>query len=149
MPKLTKTELTDFLATDVICRLGCLDDDGHPYVVPCWFQYADGGFYIIPRERSVWANYLQGDGRVSLCIDVDSGRRVLVKGIAACLETPNTGGRWVEIGREMAFRYRGEAGLAYLEQSLNEPRWLFFVKPTEMKTWAGAGWAKRYKHYDW
>ena len=145
MPKLTDTELTDFLASDVICRLACLDETGHPYVVPCWFQYAEGGFYIIPRQRSAWAKHLQHDGRVSLCIDADSGRRVLVKGVAELLEEPNTGGRWVEIGREMAYRYRGQAGLAYLEQTLNEPRWLFFVRPEQITTWAGPGWAKRYK----
>ena len=149
MARMTEAELNTFLATDILCRLGCLDDQGHPYVIPCWFQYADGGFYIIPRARSAWAKYLQQDGRVSLCIDAETGQRALVQGQADLLEEPNVGGRWVEIAREMAYRYRGEAGLAYLERTLNEPRWLFFVKPTEITTWQGAGWAEKYKHYEW
>jgi hypothetical protein len=149
MSGLSQSELDAFLSTDVLCRLGCLDEEGAPYVAPCWFQYADGGFYIIPRARSAWARYLERDGRVSLCIDAESGRRVLVKGVAELLEEPNTGGRWVAIGREMAFRYRGEAGLAYLNRTLNEPRWLFFVRPTQVTTWSGRGWAQKYKHYDW
>lgn len=149
MPHLTDQELTAFLATDVICRLGCLDDHGHPYVVPCWFQYADDGFYIIPRSRSKWATYLQQSNQVSLCIDSDAGTRVQIKGTAELLETPNIGGRWVEIAKEMAYRYRGEAGLIYLEQTINEPRWLFFVKPVHTVSWQGGGWAKRYKHSDW
>jgi len=149
MTGMNETDLKAFLSTDVLCRLGCLDDEGHPYVIPCWFQYADGGFYIIPRERSAWARYLQRDNRVSLCIDADTGQRALVKGTAELIERPNTGGRWVEIGREMARRYRGEAGLAYLDRTLNEPRWLFFVKPAQITTWQGSGWAQKYKHYQW
>ena len=38
--------------------------------------------------------------------------------------------------------------LNYLEKTLNEPRWLFFVEPAETVSSTG-GWAKRYKHYDW
>jgi len=33
--------------------------------------------------------------------------------------------------------------------TLNEPRWLLFVKPITMKTWQGVNWAKKYKHSDW
>jgi hypothetical protein len=149
MTGMNQAELAAFLASDVLCRLGCLDDEGHPYVVPCWFHYADGGFYIIPRARSVWAKYLQRDGRVFLSIDAESGQRALVKGRAELLEEPNIGGRWVEIGREMAFRYRGQPGLAYLERTLNEPRWLFFVTPGQITTWQGSDWAQKYKHYEW
>ena len=149
MPRMTEAELQTFFSSDILCRLGCLDDQGHPYVVPCWFQYAAGGFYIIPRARSVWAKYLQQDGRVSLCIDAETGQRALIIGGAEIIEEPNTGGRWVEIAREMAFRYRGQAGLTYLEQSLDEPRWLFFIKPAKIITWQGGGWAQKYKHYEW
>ena len=149
MPSMNQAQLNAFLNTDAICRLGCLDDDGYPYVVPCWFQYADDGFYIIPRARSAWAAYMQRDSRVSLCIDTEEGARVLVKGMAELIEEPNVGGRWVVIAQEMAFRYRGEAGLTYLDASLNEPRWLFFVRPAQITSWAGGGWAEKYKHYEW
>ena len=149
MARMNEAELDAFLATGIICRLGCLDDEGHPYVVPCWFHYADGGFYIIPRERSAWANYLARDGRVSLCIDAETGDRVLVRGQATVAERPNVGGRWVAIAREMVLRYRGEEGLAYLEATINEPRWLFFVAPTQITSWTGGGWAQKYKHYQW
>jgi nitroimidazol reductase NimA-like FMN-containing flavoprotein (pyridoxamine 5'-phosphate oxidase superfamily) len=145
-------ERAAFLAKGVICRLACLDDEHHPYVVPVWFEYADGGFYIIPRARSAWAAYLQRDGRVSLCIDAppeDPGARVLVKGFAEVIETPNVRGRWVAIAHDMAIRYMGtEEGPRYLETTLAEPRWLFFVRPQRMTDWVG-GWAAKYKHGDW
>jgi nitroimidazol reductase NimA-like FMN-containing flavoprotein (pyridoxamine 5'-phosphate oxidase superfamily) len=147
---LSEEELEEFLGSDVICRLGVLDDEGWPYVVPVWFQYKDGGFYIIPRERSVWAGYLERDPRVFLTID-EGGRqrKVLVKGKAELVERPNVGGKWVEIAREMSYRYLGPNGPKYLEPTLPEPRWLFFVRPVDMRTWQGTDWAKRYKHADW
>src|ERR1700730_8247395 len=142
--RMTAEERAEILGLGITCRLGCLDDDGHPYVVPVWFQYADGGFYIIARERSVWAGYLERDGRVSLCIDGvpdQPNTRILVKGIAETLERPNVGGRWVPIAREMSVRYAGaEKGLTSLEATLGEPRWLFFVRPLRMTDWVG-GWA--------
>jgi nitroimidazol reductase NimA-like FMN-containing flavoprotein (pyridoxamine 5'-phosphate oxidase superfamily) len=144
---MTQEEMETFLKGDPLCRLGCLDDEGWPYVVPVWYQYADGGYYIIPRERSAWAGYLKRDDRVFLAIDqVRPQLKVMVKGRAELLEEPNVGGRWVEIAREMSYRYLGEHGPEYLVPSLNEPRWLFFVRPLQTTTWAGVLWAKRYKH---
>src|ERR1700722_19945908 len=67
--KMTEEEMAGFLSGNPFCRIGCLDDDGWPYVVPCWFEYSDGGFYIVPRARSAWASYIQRDGRS------DSSRR--------------------------------------------------------------------------
>jgi nitroimidazol reductase NimA-like FMN-containing flavoprotein (pyridoxamine 5'-phosphate oxidase superfamily) len=147
---LTEDELQEFLSTDVLCRLGVLDDEGWPYVVPVWFLYKDGGFYIVPRERSVWAKYMQRDPRVFLAID-EAGRqrKVMCKGRAKLLEEPNVGGKWVEVAEEMSYRYLGPNGPKYLQPTIEEPRWLFFVEPVDMKSWQGVDWAKRYKHADW
>jgi nitroimidazol reductase NimA-like FMN-containing flavoprotein (pyridoxamine 5'-phosphate oxidase superfamily) len=149
--RMSPEEIAEFLAGDPICRLGCLDADGWPYVIPCWFEYSDGGFYIIPRARSAWAGYIQRNPRVSLCIDDSTcyNRRVLVRGEASVLEEPNLGGRWAEIARRMSLRYLGELGPKYLEPTLVEPRWLLFVRPLHMTTWQGVDWAPRYKHADW
>lgn len=148
--RLTEVEMEEFLATDVLCRLAVLDADGWPYIVPVWFQYKDGGFYIIPRERSVWADYMKNDPRVYLTMD-ETGRqrKVMVKGEAQLIEEPNIGGKWVEIAKEMSYRYLGPNGPLYVEPTLTEPRWLFFVKPVKITTWQGVDWAKKYKHSDW
>jgi nitroimidazol reductase NimA-like FMN-containing flavoprotein (pyridoxamine 5'-phosphate oxidase superfamily) len=42
--KMTEEEMAQFLSGNPFCRIGCLNDDGWPYVVPCWFEYNDGGF---------------------------------------------------------------------------------------------------------
>lgn len=148
--KLSPDELAAFLAEGVVARLACLDHDGWPYVVPVWFHYADGGFYLVPRERSAWAEYLRTDRRVAITID-ETGRqrKVTIKGEAELLEEPNIGGRWVAIATQMSYRYLGEHGPDYLVPTLNEPRWLFFVRPLSIRTWQGVDWAKRYKHAEW
>ena len=149
--RMDQAEIDAFLQEGRVCRLACLDDEGWPYVVPVWFHHADGGFYVIPRERSVWAGYLARDGRVSLAIDEEAApyRKVIVRGRAEVLETPNVGGRWVQIAKEMSYRYLGEHGPDYLGPTMNEPRWLIFVRPERVTTWQGVDWAKRYKHYAW
>ncbi|MDQ3467327.1 MAG: pyridoxamine 5'-phosphate oxidase family protein [Chloroflexota bacterium] len=149
--KMSQETFQAFMREGIVCRLACLDESGWPYVVPVWFHYADGGFYIVPRERSTWARYLQADSRAALTID-DVGapyRKVSVQGRAEVVEEPNVGGRWVEIATEMSYRYLGEHGPDYLVPTLNEPRWLFFVRPEKIRTWQGVDWAKRYKHSDW
>ena len=149
--KLNQEELDAFLAGGNVARLACLDDSGWPYVVPTWYQYADGGFYIIPRARSAWARFMKDDPRVSLSIDSDGAPYVKIQahGEAELLEEPNVGGRWVEIANEMSLRYLGENGPKYLVPTLNEPRWLFFVKPKKLSSWQGTDWARRYKHTNW
>jgi PPOX class probable F420-dependent enzyme len=150
MSAMNESEVATFLAQPIICRLGCLDDDGAPYVVPTWFEYADGGFYLVPRARADWARYLERDGRVFLCIDAPEPpyARILVTGSATVVERPNVGGRWVALGQRMAERYRGQAGLEYIERTRAEPRWLFFVRPERITSSKG-GWATRYKHSQW
>ena len=148
--KMNQEDIEAFFQTDVVCRLGCHDDEGWPYVVPTWFQYKDGGYYVIPRERSAWARFLKTDPRCYLLMDESgSQRKVLVKGEASVVEEPNVGGKWVPIAEEMSVRYLGPNGPKYLEPTLNEPRWLFFVKPLKTLTWQGVDWPARYKHSEW
>lgn len=146
--RMSDPEVAAYLAGRPIGKLGCLDEEGWPYVVPVWIDYAEGGYYVIPRERSVWARYLQRDRRAYLCIDEADPpyRKILVKGEARIIEEPNVGGRWVGIARRMSLRYLGEHGPEYLEPTLGEPRWLIFITPVKTMTWQGVEWHRRYKH---
>lgn len=147
--RLSEQEMISFLGEGQLGRLGVLDENGWPYVVPVWFEYSDGGYYIIPRARSRWAEYIRRDKRVSLCIDDPAMRKVMVQGEADVIETPNVGGRWVEIAKRMSLRYLGEHGPDYLVPTLDEPRWLLFIRPLETTTWQGVDWATKYKHSRW
>lgn len=144
-----RDELDAFLAEGVVCRLAVLDEQGWPYVVPAWFEWdpAEEIFWIVPREKSAWARYMARDPRVALTIDTPTPpyRKVSAQGRAEVVEEPNIGGRWVEIANRMSTRYLGEHGPDYLVPTLDQPRWLFRIRPTRLVTWQGVDWHPRYK----
>jgi PPOX class probable F420-dependent enzyme len=144
---MSPAELQSFLTAPWNARVGCLDDDGAPYVVPVWYEWDGQDFWLVPRARSAWARYLQRDGRVCLCVDQDTPphHRVLVKGRAEIVEQPNVGGAWVPIAERMAARYLGpDGGPRYLVPTLDRPRWLIRIRPDTLTSWAGGGWHPRY-----
>jgi hypothetical protein len=144
--RLNEAEVTEFLAEPQLARLACLDDEGWPYVVPCWQEWDCDSFWVIPREKSAWARYLAGDPRCAITVDETGGQRKVVAQCSAhMVEEPNVGGRWVPIAERMSLRYLGENGPKYLEPTLDKPRWLFRLDPVNLQTWQGVDWAARYK----
>lgn len=142
---MSEEEVEAFLARGMMMRLACLEPDGHPYIAVCWHEWRDGAFWVVPRQRSRWAECLRDDPRVSYVVDdPQSLEKVWGKGLAELVEEPNVGGRWVAVAERMAVRYLGPNGPSYLVPTLGQPRWLFSIRPTELKTWQGVGWARRY-----
>jgi general stress protein 26 len=142
-------EMDKFLGGDTLCRLAVLDENGWPYVQPVWHQWepGEGVFWIVARKKSAWAAYMSKDGRVALTIDGETRpyRKVALQGKAEAVETPCVGGQWVEIAQKMATRYLGEHGPDYIVPTLNQPRWLFKITPTNLITWQGVEWHKKYR----
>lgn len=142
---MTADEMEEFLELGVNMYLACLKPDGSPYVTVCWHEWRDGYFWVIPRQRSAWAELLAQDPRVSFVIEQPKTLgKVIGEGRAELVESPNVGGQWVPIATRMTYRYLGENGPKYLEPTLHQPRWLFKIKPENMKTWQGVGWAPKY-----
>jgi nitroimidazol reductase NimA-like FMN-containing flavoprotein (pyridoxamine 5'-phosphate oxidase superfamily) len=142
-------EVDAFLAEDHLSRLAVLDDRGWPYVQPIWFQWdpSERVFWIVARKKSAWAHFIVNDARVAMTVDGNTRpyKKITVQGTAELVETPNIGGRWVEIARKMALRYLGEHGPDYIVPTLDKPRWLFKINPEVMTTWQGVDWHPRYK----
>jgi hypothetical protein len=144
--QLDREELDSFLAEGRIARLACIDEEGWPYVVPCWQEWDGEGFWVIPRKKSAWAGYLRQEPRCAITVDEDGTlRKVIAQCTAKLVEEPNVGGRWVAIAERMSLRYLGENGPKYLEPTLDKPRWLFYLEPHRLWTWQGVDWARRYK----
>lgn len=144
--RLDEAEISAFLAEPQIVRLACLDNEGWPYVVPCWQEWDGSSFWVVPREKSAWARYLANDSRCAITVDEAAGqRKVAAQCTAYMVEEPNVGGIWVPIAERMSTRYLGENGLKYLEPTLDQPRWLFRLDPVNLQTWQGVEWAARYK----
>jgi Pyridoxamine 5'-phosphate oxidase len=142
---MTPEEVEEFLGGDINMYLACLAPDGSPYITVCWHEWRDGAFWVIPRQRSRWAEYLAENPHVSFVVEQPKTLgKVLGRGEAELIERPNIGGQWVPIATRMSYRYLGENGPKYLEPTLKQPRWLFRIKPTGLETWQGVGWARRY-----
>jgi nitroimidazol reductase NimA-like FMN-containing flavoprotein (pyridoxamine 5'-phosphate oxidase superfamily) len=144
--RLDLEEIAKFLEEPRIARLACIDDDGWAYVVPCWHEWDGASFWVIPREKSAWARYLEREPRCAITVDEDGAqRKVIAQCRAHLVEEPNVGGAWVPIAERMSLRYLGENGPKYLQPTLDKPRWLFRLEPVKMQTWQGQDWAGRYK----
>ncbi len=142
---LQKGELDAFLGEGHLMRLACVDDGGWPYVIPCWHEWEGGAWWVIPREQSVWAAYLEREPKCAVSVDEPGRqRRVTAQCLADLIERPNLDGRWLPIAERMALRYLGKNGPKYLVPTLGKPRWLFKLRPVRLSTWQGVGWAARY-----
>jgi nitroimidazol reductase NimA-like FMN-containing flavoprotein (pyridoxamine 5'-phosphate oxidase superfamily) len=142
---MTEEEMDTFLQYGVTMHLACVKPDGSPYMTVCWHEWRDGSFWVVPRQRSEWARHLKNDPRVSFVVDHDTTlEKVWGEGLAELVEEPNVGGKWVEVAERMSVRYLGENGPTYLVPTMKQPRWLFRITPTTIKTWQGVGWARRY-----
>ncbi len=159
MGKMSQSEIDAFLAEPWLARVACLDDQGWPYVVPCWYQWDGAALWLVPRAKSAWAGFLEANPRCAVTIDESSSadeeatdgavqRRFLAQCEAAIVERPNVGGQWVEVARAMAVRYYGANGPAYLEPTMTWKRWLVRLDPVSIQTWQGISWPKRYLEGD-
>lgn len=140
-------EVSAFLDEPHIARLACLDDEGWPYVVPCWQEWDGASFWVIPRARSAWAAHLKRDPRCAITVDeAGTQRKVIAKCRAHLVEEAVAGAdcAWVPIATRMSVRYLGEHGPDYLGPTLDKPRWLFRLEPVSVTTWQGNDWAKKY-----
>ena len=98
----------------------------------------NGCFWVIPRARSKWAEYLKNDPRCSWVIDDDQTmEKIICEGVAELVEENVVEGKWVGIADKMAVRYLGPDGPTYLVPTLNQPRWLFRLRPTKLRSCKG------------
>ncbi|MFQ5872668.1 MAG: pyridoxamine 5'-phosphate oxidase family protein [Dehalococcoidia bacterium] len=80
---MSKEETVSFLEEATVMRLGTIDREGWPYVVPLSFDYRDGKVYFHhTSEESHLTSCLEASPRV--CIEVDESGPVLSYGDTAC-----------------------------------------------------------------
>jgi hypothetical protein len=116
--RMADDEREAFLAQGRVMRIACLQPDGSPYITVCWHDWHDGYFWLVPRQRSHWAQLLENDGRLSFVIDDEkSMEKVIGEGVAELVEEANVGGQWVEVATRMSLRYLGPDGPTYAQSA--------------------------------
>ena len=58
-----------FLKEQKILRLATIDQNGFPHIVPVWYKYTSGKFYIGTNTRTKKAKNLKKKKKVSFCVD--------------------------------------------------------------------------------
>ena len=143
-----------------LVRIGTVEPDGAPLVVPAWFIVEDGVFMVTPRERSSWYANLRADPRVCFTVDESAGpyRKVVLRGSVRALFPLGHDDEWRDVYRRITMRYvPPEWGEAYLADTRDEPRALLGLTVSEatVTTWRMparpgedplAVWAPRYYH---
>lgn len=158
MPKMTSIEIAAYLdAPGRLVRIGTVDEDGLPLVVPTWFVVEDGVLMVTPRERSGWFANLRRSPKGCFTVDGD-GCQVVVRGMCKTIHDLGHDHEWRDAYRRVTLRYLPEAAAdAYLTDTWDEPRallgialddaqvttWRFPMKPGE--DWLDV-WAPRYYH---
>ncbi len=160
MPRLTPAEIDAFLSEPGhLMRVGTVDADGFPRVVPIWFIRSGDDLLFTPRGPSVFLANIRRDSRVGLSIDEDPlpYRKLTVRGVARIEHEPGADDAWRDLYRSIAKRYVDEeAADAYVDGTIDQPRALIAVSmtaaPNTVTTWRmpvgdedGTGiWHRRY-----
>ena len=102
MPQLTSARSDAFLdEPGHLLRVGTVDDDGFPRVVPIWFIRRDDEILFTPRGPSVFLANIRRDPRVGLSIDEDPlpYRKVTVRGTARIVHDVGNDDEWRDLYR--------------------------------------------------
>jgi nitroimidazol reductase NimA-like FMN-containing flavoprotein (pyridoxamine 5'-phosphate oxidase superfamily) len=161
MPKMKTAEADAFLSErGHLLRLGTVDVDNMPSVVPIWFLHRDDKIWFTPRAKSEWFDHLRHNPNVCCTIDesVGSMRKLIARGQAQFVHDVGNDDEWRDIYREITTRYVPERFAdAYLTDTHDEPRglWALDLADARVETWrmpTGEGedslavWAPKYYH---
>lgn len=68
--QLDEDEIEAVLALDVPARLATLDREGFPHIMPLWFVWEGGAFFMTSIVDRPHLRRLARDPRAGLCVDV-------------------------------------------------------------------------------
>lgn len=58
-----------FLKSQKILRLATIDPSGDPHIVPVWYMYTNGKFYIGTNTKTQKAKNIKKNSKISFCVD--------------------------------------------------------------------------------
>jgi PPOX class probable F420-dependent enzyme len=160
---MTPPQIEEFLAQPgQLMRLGTVDADGTPRVVPTWFLHTDGRLWFTPRERSAFLANVRRDPRIGISIDEEPHpyRKVTIQGTASLVHDVGADDLWRDLYRAIVIRYitSQAAAEAYVQDTIDQPRALYSLDLSQARvtTWRNpmddeqlsTMWARRYYRAD-
>ena len=135
MPEMSKDEIRNFLLQGTFTgKLGTINKNGAPHVVPIWFTLDDEDNIIFNTgSKSIKAQNILRDNRVRLCVDDQTPLYsfVTIDGIAEIISNkPNELFKWAKI---IAARYMGnDKAEEYGRRNSSKEELLIKIKPTKV-----------------
>ena len=134
MGKLTMSdaEVDAFLTTERVMRLATLDDDGWPAVVPVWFVWHEGAFWVWNLTRAKRTARLEAGTRASFVVD-GGDDYVELRGVSGRLDYAFVADDEVPLTVRSAFSHKYFGSDHPLEPA-DHHRWLRF-QPLAPASW--------------
>lgn len=135
MSEMTKDEIKKFLLQGTFTgKLGTINKDGTPHVVPIWYTVDEEDKIIFNTgDKSVKAENIRRDNRVRLCVDDQTPlfSFVTIDGIAELISSePSELYKWAKI---IAARYMGnDMSEVYGRRNSAEGELLIKIKPVRV-----------------
>ncbi len=136
---LTQQEIVDLTSLAIPAHLATLDPAGFPRIIPIWFLWEDGIFYLSSGPQSRHVQDLVRDPRAGLCITVEESqtetgyrpfRQIMVRGKASV--QPDTDASWA---RKLIGKYiPGEAGVRRAKLEAGKPHVVIVLRPERFLT---------------
>ncbi len=137
--RLSPQEIADVLKLAIPAHLATLDPAGFPRIIPLWFLWEDGSFYLSSGPQSRHVQDLVRDSRAGLGITVEEGqteagyrpfRQIMVRGYAHV--QPDTGAIWA---RKLIGKYiTGQAGVRRAKLEAEKPHVVIVLCPERFLT---------------
>ena len=124
-----------FLKTQKILRLATVDKRGMPHIVPVWYLYKDGVFYIGTNTVTKKAKNVKKNPKVSFC--VDAGIRspifgVMGKGFAKLIMNKKI---VTSIAKKILLRYFKSLNNNSAQELLVQTNCIIKIMPKKITTW--------------
>ncbi len=137
--RLLPQEIADLLNLAIPAHLATLDPAGFPRIVPLWFLWEDGSFYLSSGLQSRHVQDLARDPRAGLCITVEEGQteagyrpfcQIMVRGKASV--QPDTDSIWA---CKLISKYiTGQAGVVRAEREVGKSHVVIVLHPESFLT---------------
>jgi len=126
----------DFLKSQKIMRLATIDPKGSPHIVPVWYDYLRGKFYVGTNTSTKKAKNIKQNSKISFCVDVGVSSPDIfgIMGVGKArliLEKKHV----QLIAKRILLRYFKSLRNKSAQQLLNDTDCIIEITPKRIKTW--------------
>ena len=125
----------EFIKSQKILRLATVDKNGVPHIVPVWYLYKNGNFYVGTNTSTKKAKNVRKNSKVSFCVDLGVHSPIIgVMGIgnAKLILRKNDVAR---IAKTILLRYFKSLNNKYAQELLSQTDCVIEIVPKKITSW--------------